>query len=100
MYIVITMISIIVMALFFGFIAGNINENKGHSFWTGFACGALLGIIGILIVAVQKDNSDVKKVSGSYVSADELEKYKKLLDQGAITEQEFEDVKKKILNKL
>lgn len=87
----------LIVALFFGLIAGSLNENKGCSYWTGFWCGFLLGIIGILIVAVQKDKT---KVNSSYVTAEEIEKYQKLLEKGIITKEEFEESKKKILSKL
>ena len=43
-------------------------------------------------------NSNLKNVSVG--SADELKKYKELLDIGAITQQEFEETKKKILSQL
>lgn len=52
------------------------------------------------IITNKKDdrNSNLKNVSVG--SADELKKYKELLDIGAITQQEFEETKKKILSKL
>lgn len=85
----------ILVGTLFGLIAGSINEGKGYSYWTGFWCGFLLGLIGIVVVCVQTDKTKVN-VKG----AEEIEKYKKLLDNGSITKEEFEESKKRILSKL
>ncbi len=85
----------ILVGTLFGLIAGSINEGKGCSYWSGFWCGFLLGLIGIVIVCVQTDKTKVN-LNG----AEEIEKYKKLLDNGSITKEEFEESKKRILSKL
>lgn len=85
-----------IIGVFFGLIAGSLNENKGCSYWTGFWCGFLLGLIGILIVAVQKDKTEVS----SYNPTEALEKLQKLKESGAISEQEFKESKEKILSRL
>jgi hypothetical protein len=44
----------IVSALVTGAIGGAIRQNQGSDFWGGFAWGALLGVIGIVIVLATK----------------------------------------------
>jgi uncharacterized membrane protein YeaQ/YmgE (transglycosylase-associated protein family) len=44
----------IVIGLITGAIAGVIRQNQGSDFWGGFAWGALLGIIGIVVVLATK----------------------------------------------
>ena len=46
-----------IWVIFFGIICGAISQSKGNGFGTGFLIGGLLGIIGLIIVAVQKDGS-------------------------------------------
>ena len=43
---------ILAVSLAFGFAGGSIWSNKGGSFGAGFAIGLLLGVIGLVIVAV------------------------------------------------
>ncbi len=85
----------ILVGTLFGLIAGSINEGKGCSYWTGFWCGFLLGLIGIVIVCVQSDKTKIN-VNG----AEEIEKYYDLKEKGMITNEEFEESKRKILSKL
>lgn len=82
----------IVVGLPFGLIAGSINENKGCSYWSGFWCGFILGLLGLLIVALQKDKSAENK---TLYNPSELERFKKLADNGTITKTEFEKLRKK-----
>lgn len=83
--------------LIFGLIAGSINDSKGYSYWTGFWCGFLLGLIGLLIVALQKDKTKENKI---LYNPAELERFKKLADNGTITQNEFEAIKKKMLKNI
>lgn len=91
--------SYIVSGFMFGLIAGYINEKKGCSYWTGFWCGFFFGILGLVIVGVQKDKNKVND-NNNTLGADEIQKYKKLLEEGSITKEEFENAKQKILSKL
>lgn len=83
--------------LAFGLIGGSINENKGCSYWTGFWCGFILGLIGLLIVALQKDKTEENR---TLYNPNELERFKKLADNGTITQNEFEAIKKKMLKNI
>ncbi len=72
-------------------------ENSGVWFW----CGFFLGIIGVIVAAckpavnVSPNYTPVQPQTGS---ADELFKYKKLLEQGAITQEEYDAKKAQLLN--
>ena len=84
--------SYLLSGLIFGLIGGSINENKGCSYWTGFWCVFLLGLIGLLVVALQKDKTKENKI---LFNSAELERFKKLADNRTITQNEFEAIKKK-----
>ena len=94
----------IIMAIIWGIIWGNITNmilrNKGYNdnwFWWGFFFGFLA-----TIVASTKTNQKVleviKPTLNTNTEANEIREYKKLLDEGIITKEEFEDKKKKILD--
>lgn len=80
------------ICFFWGFVTKTINKNKGYEggFWWGFC----LGIIGVIIVACKANKSE--RCSNTNI-ADELLKYKSLLDQGVITQEEFEQKKKELM---
>ena len=64
----------------------------------GLLLGAVLGIIGIIIIYCTPRVDEQPFHSFQPPSkADELQKYKQLLDSGAITEAEYEAQKAKIL---
>lgn len=81
-----------------GKVSENIAINKGYGassktyFWLGF----FLTFIGILIISFQPDQAQVKQ-NQRMNNANDLLKYKKLLDEGAITEEEFRKIKNKLL---
>ena len=91
-----------------GFITKSINESRGGE--GGFWWGCLLGVIGIIIVAVrpmdgnnsnQSNSAPSRQYSAPVTSAaDELKKYKELLDQGIITEEEYQKKKEQLLRML
>mgnify|MGYP004699054295 FL=1 len=57
-------------------------------------------LVGMLnAIAVQNEPAKAENVS-AISNADELAKYKKLLDEGAISEEEYKEVKSKILNSI
>lgn len=110
-------------ALLFGFATKKIIENKGYSenwFWWGFFFGAIALIVALTKPDVRQNsrpaspNTYYNSYSG-YASTrpqtntapqrdDEMERinklkaYKELLDAGAITEEEFAEKKKSLLN--
>ena len=57
----------------------------------------LMGMLNA--IAVQNEPAKVENVS-AISNADELAKYKRLLDEGAISEEEYKEVKSKILNSI
>jgi Short C-terminal domain len=66
----------------------------------GLILGLFLGVIGVAIVYCS-NKVDQQPFAGFAVNsaADELQKYKQLLDSGAITEAEYNIQKAKILNR-
>lgn len=77
----------------FGFATRAIGKSRGkdNCFWWGF----FLGLIGLIIVLCITNDS--KKDTDNYEA---IEKLQKLKESGAITEEEFEESKKKILAKI
>lgn len=69
-----------------------IAKSKGYSMPLFGVLGLLLGLIGLIIAAVMPS-----KVEKSASNADSLMKYKQLLDQGAITQEEFNRKKSELL---
>ena len=76
-------------------LAKYINEKKGYS--NGFAWGAWLGIIGIIIVACKPKCIEEQT---SKESLDMLEQLSSLHEKGVITDAEYEEKKKKLIDKI
>ena len=74
--------------------AGGIAQKKGYSYGMYAALGFALPVIGLIIAIVMPDKTESKTTTGT---ADELLKYKQLLDQGVITQDEFDTKKKELL---
>lgn len=72
-------------------------EKKGYSKPLFGVMGFLLSVIGVIIAAVLPNNNETKAVYQAN-SADSLLKYKQLLDANVITEEEFEEKKRELLN--
>ncbi|MGN0655006.1 MAG: SHOCT domain-containing protein [Oscillospiraceae bacterium] len=119
--------AVIIFSVMFGAVTCVLNNEKGYEggFWWGFFLG-VIGIIIVVCKPENKEVLDRRciiaggwvckkcgkrnngsvmtcecgsnKLFDTHVSADELIKYKKLLDDGAITESEYNNVKKKLLN--
>ena len=116
------------VAALLGIIPGKIAEQKGHSFWLLWFYGWMSFIVAIIHVNFIEDlNHPAQKMytgpangnQGYYYNppannvpvynnvpqentvvsnAEELKKYKELLDMGAITEDEYNAAKKRLLN--
>ena len=67
----------------------------------GLLLGLFLGLLGIIIVYVlgAKKVYDPSEYFQPQSAADELQKYKQLLDSGAITEDEYNVQKSRLLNR-
>ena len=96
-YAVIFIYIIIVLAVscIFGIITKSINESKGYN--GGFAWGFWLGCVGIIVVACRQSNLKSAAQPTVINEKDELAKFKKMFEDGIITEQEYQEKRKKIL---
>lgn len=100
---------VIILAIAAGlaFIPANIAKKKGYSFGLWWFYGWMLWIVAIIHVNLIPDkNAPQAPVQQNTVpaqpaltksAADELKKYKELLDQGIITEDEFREKKEQLL---
>ncbi len=89
------LIIIVAWCSIWGIATQSIGNSKGIKgcFWWGF----FLGIIGLIVVACLKDNTTT---SNNVDNVDALDKLQKLKESGTISNEEFEQSKKKILSKL
>ena len=92
--IVITIVFLI-LSIGLAFIPANIVNKKGYSKGGFFVFGFFLWLPALIVALCLKDTS--KPVVTTVSMADELSKYKSLLEQGIITQAEFEDKKRQIL---
>lgn len=92
-------LAIILPALIVGLVCGFIcrlqASKKGYSETAFFCLGFFLGIIG-LVVALLIPSKQSEAIS----NADGILKYKELLDQGVITQEEFETKKNELMKGL
>lgn len=92
----------LILAALLGLIPGKIASDKGYSFVLWWFFGFMLFIVAIVAVMFLKDKNAPEQKSynlpHSPSGADELIKYKELLDKGVITQEEFEAKKQQILN--
>lgn len=94
----------LILYILFGFIFAiicmSVGENRDIGRTAGFWLGFFLGLIGLIIVLCSP-----KIVERPYIPPrprdsipDQIKKYKDLLDSGAITENEYNIQKNKLLN--
>lgn len=102
-----TMVVFLVPAVLCGLISRAISKSRGMDggFWWGF----FLLVIGIIVVAVRPNDKSsaqvtepikVNRRTDNHSNSAEIEtikKYKELLDCGIITQEEFDEKKKKLL---
>ena len=92
------LIIFIISYVFFGIIWGlatqSIGKSRGHQncFWWGF----FLGLIGLIVVVCL--NPKTNNQNNLFDNIDALDKLQRLKANGAITEEEFEENKKILLN--
>jgi len=103
---------ILAIAAVLGLVPANIAKQKGYSFGLWWFYGWMLFIVAIIHVAVLPDKNaaasqnTVSQVDSAQAaksmqsSADELKKFKELLDMGAITEEEYSEKKAELLKNL
>ena len=94
------LIIFIISYTFFGIIWGlatqSIGKSKGHQkcFWWGF----FLGLIGLIVVVCL--NPKTNNQNNLIDNIDALDKLQRLKENGAITEEEFEENKKMLLKRI
>lgn len=86
----------LVFAIIFCAASLKVGSSKGYSPALCGVVGFFLGLIGLIIVAVLP-NKNIDKAFAQSSGADSLLKYKQLLDQGVISQDEFDRKKKEIL---
>ncbi|MBQ9233391.1 MAG: SHOCT domain-containing protein [Lachnospiraceae bacterium] len=85
----------IVYSIIWAIVCHIIASDKGiEGLW--FLWGLLFGVFA-LIVLLTKQSSSPNNLISNTSPADELKKYKELFEQGAITESEFDAIKKQLL---
>lgn len=84
-----------VVLLFLAMIPANIAGNKGHKYGTYYLFGLFFFLPALIVALVIPDKKEQK--ASPLGAADEITKYKSLLDRGAITQVEFDAKKKELL---
>ena len=93
----------LIVAAGLGFIPAEIAKKKGRTnYWLWWFYGWMLFIVALIHSLCMDDlnasESTPEKHKSAYIgSADELKKYKDLLDCGVITQEEFDAKKKQLL---
>lgn len=89
------LLSMLFFAAILGLITGFIAKSKGYSFGAWWLYGFLIFIVAIIHVLVipNKKNIEQKVIN-------ESERYKKLFEEGIITEEEFDSKKEELKAKL
>ena len=80
-------------------IPANIAKSKGYSFGLWWFYGWMLFIVAIIHVQFipDKNRKSENNIEQIQSAADEIKKYKELLDQGIITQEEFETKEQQLL---
>lgn len=98
-HLIIILFAILLHGGIFGAICAAIASDRTIGGTAGFFLGFFLGLIGLIIVLCSSRKLDFIPFPPSRSAADELKKYKELLDSGAITEDEYNFQKSRLLNR-
>lgn len=91
------MFIILVIAIIFGIVCKNIAKDKGYSEIGFFFLGFFFPIIGLIIALCLNDKNAQNEIYMKQTAPQQLLEYKKLLDMGVITPQEFEAKKRELM---
>lgn len=86
-----SIVFIIILFALLAIIPARIAKQKGYDYWTYYAFGLVFFLPALVVIMIKPDKNESK-----LGTADEIEKYKNLLDSGTITQDEF-DIKKREL---
>lgn len=86
---VVTVIFTVIALLLLALVPATIASRKGYSFGAFYAFGVFFWLVALIVSLLIQDKNAV--------SANDLVAYKKLLDQGVITQQEFDKKKQSML---
>ncbi len=89
------LLSMLFFAAILGLIPGFIAKSKGYSFGAWWLYGFLIFIVAIIHVLFIPNKKNIEQRI-----INELERYKKLFEEGIITEEEFESKKEELKTKL
>ena len=89
------------MSVIFGAVCSSIVAKKGYPKEKnhGFLWGFFLGVIGLIVCACKSEYSETQYYgarSNMISASEELRNYKALLDDGAITQEEYETKKRQL----
>ena len=96
------LVYILIWGVIWGAICQAVGKSKNiNGFWWGF----FLGFIGLIVVLCSKEKKDITEIDVSTNNStantvdkyEQLEKLSKLKDSGAISDEEFETEKSKLL---
>lgn len=82
----------LLIAVLFGVLSRNFGVKKGYGAVVCFIAGFFLGVIGLVVILVLPDKNASKQNAAS-----DLINYKQLLDQGVITQDEFDRKKDELM---
>ena len=97
-YAIVYFISYLIVAIIFGFICKAIASGRGMEggFWWGF----LLGIIGIIVVAVRPNENKSIPIQTASSPYEDLERLANLKAQGVLSEEEYNKMKAECLSRM
>jgi hypothetical protein len=92
-----TILPFILLDLATAYAAGKIAQGKGYSYHTYCVIALLLPVVGLVIALALQDKAEQHQPSEPD-KASALREYKRLLDDGTITQQEFDAKKRELLS--